>query len=97
VLLCPPQSQTDRPEDEKKRKNCEDEEEDVTTSQNAPSVFSTKTYGIMMFIVILLVDPKSCKTQTRSVSRMQFFSVKACNTFTTLQGLQLPTVEELLS
>jgi len=33
----------------------------------------------------------------RSVGRMQFFSVKACNTYTMLQGLKLPTVEELLS
>lgn len=36
-------------------------------------------------------------TQKRSVSRMQFFSVKACSTYTMLQGLKLPTTEELLS
>jgi len=62
VLLCPPQSHTDWPADEKKRKNCEEEEADVTTSQKTPSVSSTKTYGIILFTVTLVFDPKLSKT-----------------------------------
>jgi len=47
---------------ERKEKNCEEDEADVTTSQKTPSVSSTKTYGIMLFTETLLFVSKSHKT-----------------------------------
>jgi len=59
----------------KKRKNCEEEEADVTTSQNTASVSSTKTFGIMLFTVTLIFDPKMCKTHKCALGAECSFSL----------------------